>query len=478
MPFQLTIASGKEVGREFVFDQPEALLGRTEECDVILYEANVSRRHARLFFEAGAHFIEDLGSSNGTLVNGQLVARCRLEPGDRITLGPVNFIFDDEPKDHADKLTEAVNPADLMRSLNKGVALLPPGAGADELRRLNRRPTLLMAPPHSLPAPSAPRPTGPRRALNRRPSGPGLTSAPALLAPRASPTLVGPTPEAPAKHRPPPPKRRRWVAASVAIAVIGLAGLLGVALIIHNRPSEAHPLTAAPLPRRFGLGEGVTAPTPERARFEFAFDSDAPHIAVINFELAEVSPGELSATLNDGPPQLLDSSRALVFPPAQLTRGTNHLRLDNLHNPPQNDHWQVWNLALDLIPLAPHDDASLLSEADRAYETGLQRLQQGERAPSSLWEAHTAFRHAWVLLEVARSGRAHPTHGLARDRLETTRQALEDLCKRLLLEANVELRQAKPELAAAALERAKAAFPSQRHACWAQAEALRQSLYK
>ena len=93
MGFQLVIAEGKESGREFVFDQSSVVIGRTAECDVILYEAGVSRKHARIFIEGEDFVVEDLGSSNGTKVNTNLVQRQPLRSGDSISLGPVVFTF-------------------------------------------------------------------------------------------------------------------------------------------------------------------------------------------------------------------------------------------------------------------------------------------------------------------------------------------------------------------------------------------------
>ena len=96
MNFQLTIAEGKEAGREFVFDRDTVSIGRSSECDVVLYDPGVSRRHARLTIEGEAVYVEDSGSANGTKVNGELIPReerRQLEDGDRITLGPVVFGF-------------------------------------------------------------------------------------------------------------------------------------------------------------------------------------------------------------------------------------------------------------------------------------------------------------------------------------------------------------------------------------------------
>lgn len=65
----------------------ELLLGRSRDCDVVLGEESVSRRHACLLFRDGHWVIRDLGSTNGTTVNGVTVGRCCLRPGDRVTLG-------------------------------------------------------------------------------------------------------------------------------------------------------------------------------------------------------------------------------------------------------------------------------------------------------------------------------------------------------------------------------------------------------
>ena len=65
----------------------DLVLGRSRGCDVVLSSEAVSRRHAQLFFRDGNWVIRDLGSANGTRVNGVRVGRCRLRPGDRVALG-------------------------------------------------------------------------------------------------------------------------------------------------------------------------------------------------------------------------------------------------------------------------------------------------------------------------------------------------------------------------------------------------------
>ncbi len=68
-------------------EQPELLIGRHQACDVVLEDLTVSRRHARLVFRAQRWIVQDLQSTNGTIVNGTRVGRCELRPGDALRLG-------------------------------------------------------------------------------------------------------------------------------------------------------------------------------------------------------------------------------------------------------------------------------------------------------------------------------------------------------------------------------------------------------
>jgi hypothetical protein len=65
----------------------ELIVGRGSRCDIGLTDTTVSRRHARLVWRDGGWVLQDLGSKNGTYLNGRRVGRCQLRPGDRLALG-------------------------------------------------------------------------------------------------------------------------------------------------------------------------------------------------------------------------------------------------------------------------------------------------------------------------------------------------------------------------------------------------------
>jgi len=82
------------LGLDWSGEQRELLVGRHHACDLVLSNPSVSRRHARLFFRDGSWVLQDLGSTNGTIVNGVRVGRCQLCPGDLLVLGNTHLKVD------------------------------------------------------------------------------------------------------------------------------------------------------------------------------------------------------------------------------------------------------------------------------------------------------------------------------------------------------------------------------------------------
>ena len=85
-------------GKRLVVPPGGALIGRSRECDIVLQDSNVSRRHAEIRPSGGDSWtITDLGSTNGVRVNGRrLDAPAPLQTGDEITVGTVDVRFEVE----------------------------------------------------------------------------------------------------------------------------------------------------------------------------------------------------------------------------------------------------------------------------------------------------------------------------------------------------------------------------------------------
>src|ERR1700688_675210 len=83
-------------GRDFPLTGPSATIGRAAECDIQVNSPQVSGRHAMILSTNDAYYLTDLGSSNGTQINGQRVkGSTRLNPGDLIDLCGPTFAFVD-----------------------------------------------------------------------------------------------------------------------------------------------------------------------------------------------------------------------------------------------------------------------------------------------------------------------------------------------------------------------------------------------
>ena len=90
----LVIESGSGSPRVCSLDVGTHTLGRDGVCELVLNDLKASRRHARVICEDdGTYVIEDLGSKNGTLVNGRPIQRHQLSPGDHIEIGTTVLVF-------------------------------------------------------------------------------------------------------------------------------------------------------------------------------------------------------------------------------------------------------------------------------------------------------------------------------------------------------------------------------------------------
>jgi len=83
-------------GERRVLDQKRSVLGRSRDADVQIEDPNVSRRHAEIVQEGSVYWRVDLGSTNGTEVDGKRVSRARLGDGSRFTVGETTLTFSTE----------------------------------------------------------------------------------------------------------------------------------------------------------------------------------------------------------------------------------------------------------------------------------------------------------------------------------------------------------------------------------------------
>ncbi|MDJ0868187.1 MAG: FHA domain-containing protein [Myxococcota bacterium] len=99
----LVVITGGTAGSEHLLDRPRIALGRGPDVDLALDESSLSRRHALVEYVDGGFRLRDLGSTNGTLVNGAAVETAELKHGDRIELGELMLQLVIEPRESEPK---------------------------------------------------------------------------------------------------------------------------------------------------------------------------------------------------------------------------------------------------------------------------------------------------------------------------------------------------------------------------------------
>ncbi|MDY7231836.1 FHA domain-containing protein [Hyalangium rubrum] len=526
MAFQLKIAEGKDAGKEFEFDQDSVLIGRTPECDVVLYDAGVSRKHCRIFSEGDGYIIEDMGSANGTKVNGTPVKTQPLNDGDQITLGPVVFAFmamasemAEEPNTDAaiaappaEENSTRIVPLDQVkkRQKNKGEALKPEGADAEpeKLGELQRSATRAAGMPAVRPARAA---TGasPRAAIER--AGPSAPPAPRRPPPSAAVERAAPARGAAAAAGLSAAERARikresgglvarikifWIEASTNVRrgiiggfiALGL-GLVGLVYYVALNPErkvgasgpEPEMLGLQPIPDSFGYGPGVTWDTPDLKTFTWEYTAATRAVVILHYQSQSVSQGEVVITVNgvdvgQVPPDTLasrDRALELMIPPNILKKGeVNRITFDNTKNPPGEDQWRLWNVWVEkaLLPDLPPDQ--LISEARTAYMRGKQNFERADVGARNRYLAWKSFREAWLMLE------AHPEpkpdlYFEARDRMKDAQQELDKTCSKLLLESEGYYNQRNFNGAKHTLDYIREYFPEFDQPCASLAEAKR-----
>jgi len=134
------------------------LIGRVAGCDAVIDDSKASRRHARIIVEAGVVEIEDLGSSNGTLLNGKPVTRRLLRAGDQVQIGAtvLNYADGAPPGRGATSPAPAGGGGDLFGATATSAAPAAPERPVPSAAPVVRSPAPLppAAPPPVVPPPA------------------------------------------------------------------------------------------------------------------------------------------------------------------------------------------------------------------------------------------------------------------------------------------------------------------------------------
>jgi pSer/pThr/pTyr-binding forkhead associated (FHA) protein len=93
MPTLLALSVGPDIS----LDRDVLTVGRHPECDIRLGSLRVSRRHCIITTDRGDVVVRDLGSTNGTWINGRRVAAAQIRPGDEVLIADVRYLMEKAP---------------------------------------------------------------------------------------------------------------------------------------------------------------------------------------------------------------------------------------------------------------------------------------------------------------------------------------------------------------------------------------------
>jgi pSer/pThr/pTyr-binding forkhead associated (FHA) protein len=94
----LHIMEGDQTNNHFLLSKTETVVGRDKRCDIVLRDPEVSARHCGIVVFESVAVLKDLGSTNGTVLNGYLIKEDLLKDGDKIQVGVTTLQFCIEPK--------------------------------------------------------------------------------------------------------------------------------------------------------------------------------------------------------------------------------------------------------------------------------------------------------------------------------------------------------------------------------------------
>jgi adenylate cyclase len=134
--------------KTYEFSSGEMILGRAPDCQVVLKDFGISRQHAKLIADPGGVRIMDLGSKNGTKVNGNLVTQAPLREGDKFSLGSLEILFgktaeakvafDDEPIEESGTIVRSVGDLSKLLAVESKPKPGQAASAVSEIARANQ----------------------------------------------------------------------------------------------------------------------------------------------------------------------------------------------------------------------------------------------------------------------------------------------------------------------------------------------------
>lgn len=118
--------------RSFPISRPKTVIGRGDQCELRIPLGEVSRKHCRISVDAAGVIVSDLGSSNGTYVNGRRIQEEDLDPGDTVKIGSIVFVVQVDGSPSTEELAQAPKPLDTRaRSTRSSATALDPTAASE-----------------------------------------------------------------------------------------------------------------------------------------------------------------------------------------------------------------------------------------------------------------------------------------------------------------------------------------------------------
>ena len=352
--FSLVIQQGPELGKEFTFDRKTVSIGRAAtENDMILNDPSISGKHARITFEDGEYFLQDLGSTNKTYFEGRALEEGRkvqLKNGDEFSLGKIPLRFLDHTEEEKDSDTQKIFTETQKGSDTQEILTETQQVGAQEVVRKLR------------------------------------ISGESLL--KQKPVLV--------------------VAAAVVLLLVFLTllkiGTQGPETSKKTGLRSYPDYSLRPIPLPAPNTHGYCRPDrthPDKVIFTFAGERGS---AKLHYTAGGVdSDGEVVVLLNGtkiahaplamkgwGPEQSLHLPRGLIN-----DSGQNQLVFDNTMNPPGKDEWGVKNLRIEFLATGKCDEV----EARRLFDLGNQMLEEKAVSEGNIYRAHAYYLQAILQID-------------------------------------------------------------------------------